>query len=211
MREKIDLPGFHDPAQIGIRCNGRILLGFMVRQCNKRQILAIGKARPSFNPILDFRREFGVAREGKNHKVRVGGRARSQLEVSPVAEHGKAPHEVAEYEVSVKSASQFLVEIPGAPSAVKVFVDEYNIERWPSVHPGVAGCVAYKCSVLHKVTLLVWRGAANRRKAPTAIGAATRALGDFPSLRSNFGGRVGGQSKRSNVRRRRSARCSFSP
>lgn len=155
MREKIDLPGFHDPAQIGIRCNGRILLRFMIRQCNKRRILVIGKAHPSFNPILDIRREFGVAGEGKNHKVRVGGRARSQLEGSPVAEHGKAPHEVAEYEVSVKSASQFFVEIPGAPSAGKVLVDEYGIERWPSLHPGAAGCIAYKCSVLHNVTILV--------------------------------------------------------
>ena len=211
MREKIDLPGLHDPAQVGMRSQGCSCRRLVIRQGNEGRMLAIGKeAHPSFDPIHNVRREFGVAREGKNHKVRAGGRARSQLKGLPGAEHGKAEHQVAEVKVSVKSASQSLVKIAGMFSAGEVLVNQYGMERWPSLNAEAAGCVVWDGSVYHRGRLLAWGSDGNWRKAPTPIGAVTTAVGCFPSLGRNPGGPSQGQSKLSSARRRRSARSSFS-
>jgi len=147
VREEIDFAGFHYRAQIGMRRSGRRGSRLVIHQRDQRRVLAVRKSRPAFDPILDPRGQFYDAAAGKNHKIRIRGRPRGQLNGLRVAQHGKAPHEVAKFKVSVKPASQFLVKIPDALSGGYILVDQYRVERWTAPGAESAACLVNNCGI----------------------------------------------------------------
>ena len=130
MREEIYLVGIQDPAQVGM-CRDRVAGSRFLIQRHESGVLVVCEFRPTSYPIFDICGQPRIAWEAKNHKMGVGSGPRGQGEGLRASENRKAPHQMAELEVSFKTASQVLVKTPGPLSAGEILVDQDCTEWRP--------------------------------------------------------------------------------